>query len=365
MLRSENTAGCREARESAPPSEELDSALWGIFTSEGEEPANGQEAPARRLTTAGGAPGGGEGARARGEREAQPEVRRHSLELAGLQGELKLLASQLEEANRQRRRLSAEKEELAQRLACAEREIGRLTEERDQALGRAGEALRDGHLRAQGEERQGECALPPQETPGAEWWTEFAQQETREGTLELREPWPDQCAEDPAEPGGEGVSAGPALTFPLLGELLDEPSARTEESCWTAGQFLLRPEIPAIEYDSPDQLELYQSVNVAYLAPEGKGQENCRGYLCVLRDGKGARVMAALYGLKSGRAWVYLPERQPADDSTCAKALREAIAFAEQVGFMMEAVQAPRSQEQYRELALSCPVLRCTARPAA
>jgi len=365
MLRSENTAGCREARESAPPSEELDSALWGIFTSEGEEPANGQEAPVRRLTTAGGAPGGGEGVRARGEREAQPGVHRHSLELAGLQGELKLLTSQLEEANRQRRRLGAEKEELAQRLVCAEREIGRLSEERDQALRRAGEALREGHLPAHGGKRQGECARSPQKTPGAVCWTEFAEQEAREWTLELREPWPDQFAEEPAAPGEEGVPAAPALAFPLLGELSGEPPAGTEESDWTAGQFLLRPEIPAIEYDSPDQLELYQSVNVTYLAPAGKGQENCRGYLCALRDGKGARVMAALYGLKSGRAWVYLPERQPADDSTCAKALREAIGFAEQVGFMMEAVQARRSPEQYRELLLNCPVLRCTARPAA
>lgn len=125
-------------------------------------------------------------------------------------------------------------------------------------------------------------------------------------------------------------------------------------------RFTLDPSLPAIRYSGAEEvLELHQSINNANLAPDGKGQENCRGYICGLKRGGSLLVFAAIHGTKSGRTSVYLPEEQPKDDSSYASAVRGAIAFAEEVGLMMEPVMLD-SPERRDECIKKCPALTQT-----
>jgi hypothetical protein len=138
----------------------------------------------------------------------------------------------------------------------------------------------------------------------------------------------------------------------------DFPQGDAEpEGC--PGRFLLRADLPAVQYDSPaDVVELHQSINLACLSPDGKGSANCQGYICCVRAAGGAlQVIVALFAAQSGRTWVYLPEVQPTDQKDYLNAVTGAIDFAEGVGFMMEQV---RLEPDRSEAVRRCQVLRCT-----
>lgn len=124
-------------------------------------------------------------------------------------------------------------------------------------------------------------------------------------------------------------------------------------------RFLLSAKLDAIEYSKAEDLvELHQSINNANLSPDGKGQENCRGYICSLKKEEAVQVFAAIHGTQSGRTSVYLPEEQPRDEAGYAKAIRAAIGFAEEVGLMMEPVKIDPLAPQQREVIEKCPALR-------
>jgi hypothetical protein len=142
-------------------------------------------------------------------------------------------------------------------------------------------------------------------------------------------------------------------------------SAWADDGCSKRGgddeelSFLLQRGVDAIEYLAPEEVErLLKSVNVAYLSPEGKGPEICQGYICGIRRGSSWLVYAALFGVESHRTRVYEPEEQPSDEQSYLRALRGAIAFAEQVGLLMEPEKSGVLNEQHREMVLRCPVLR-------
>ncbi|WP_136514711.1 coiled-coil domain-containing protein [Geomonas edaphica] len=124
--------------------------------------------------------------------------------------------------------------------------------------------------------------------------------------------------------------------------------------------FILESGLSVIEVRSAeDVLELHQSINNAYLSPEGTGgQENCRGYICCLRKGETKEVFAAIYGTQSKRTRVYLPEEQPHDDDSYARTVRGAICFTEDVGLMMEPVPLDASPAKRVERLKRCPALR-------
>jgi len=135
-------------------------------------------------------------------------------------------------------------------------------------------------------------------------------------------------------------------------------SSFSEETEACHGLFLMQPGQAAIEYAGPeDVIELYRSINLAHIAPDGKGQESCQAYVCSLKRGAAVEVYAALYGTQSGKTTVYLPEMQPADERALAGTLAGAISFAEQVGLMMERVKLGTPQQR-AEFIMSCPVLR-------
>lgn len=127
----------------------------------------------------------------------------------------------------------------------------------------------------------------------------------------------------------------------------------------TKPSFVLQPSLTEIGYSSDDDVfRLYQSVNCAYVSPEGKGQEICQGYICSIMRGERKMIYIALYGLDSRRTRVYLPDTEIGDDAAYDRALAAAITFGEQVGLVMEPEKIETSQEQRLELIKRCPVLK-------
>ena len=166
------------------------------------------------------------------------------------------------------------------------------------------------------------------------------------------------CSAAQSEEGAGTCTAleGPELT-PFADLQGDFFSAADDDP--SPGRFLLHADLTAIEYLCPDEVvELHQSTNKAYLSPDGKGQESCRGYICGLRKDSSLLVFAAIFGMQSGRTRVYLPEVQPEDEHAYARTVQGAISFAEEVGLMMEPVKLGSTPLQLHECLKRCPVLR-------
>lgn len=121
--------------------------------------------------------------------------------------------------------------------------------------------------------------------------------------------------------------------------------------------FLLQRDMERIEFSSPDDVRLYRSINVAYVSPEGKGQEICEGFICCIRSGVTLCVYIALSGKESGRTRIYIPETQPADQKSYLATVAAAIAFGDQIGLVMELEKAETRQRR-SALLRACPVLR-------
>ncbi len=153
--------------------------------------------------------------------------------------------------------------------------------------------------------------------------------------------------------------AAQAPDFPPLADLHGGDFFSASDDGSEPVRFLLNSKLDAITYsDAEDLVELHQSINNANLAPDGKGQESCRGYICAVKEGGAARVFAAIHGTQSGRTRVYLPQEQPKDEPSYAKTIKGAISFAEEVGLMMEPVKLDAPALQQSEWVPKCPALR-------
>ncbi|WP_224983362.1 hypothetical protein [Geomonas agri] len=227
--------------------------------------------------------------------------------------------------------------------------------------------------------RPGEEAFPSRILPGIQDVSAEPLPTFAEGALppfselqaahEMEPAW-DRTA-DVAEPGGEAPSEpAPAAeksragffgeqetSFVPLGDLQNGFFSASDDE---PVRFLLETGLDAIDCPSADDvLELHQSINNAYLSPEGTGgQESCQGYICSLRKGEDKVVVAAIYGTTSHRTRVYLPEAQPRDEESYARTVRCAISFAEEVGLMMERVPLEATGPKRQERLKRCPALR-------
>ncbi|UFS69499.1 hypothetical protein LPW11_16555 [Geomonas sp. RF6] len=169
------------------------------------------------------------------------------------------------------------------------------------------------------------------------------------------------------EPAGAGewLSAMPAMPVLLPPEAADfsAPDGGSffpsfSEEGGAPVLFLLERGRTAIEYEAPDDVvEVHRSTNFASIAPDGKGQESCQGFICSVKEGSGVRIYVALHGKQSGKTTVYKPETESADDGSVAAIFAGAVSFAEQVGLMMEPLKF-RSPQQRTEFIGQCPVLK-------
>lgn len=179
----------------------------------------------------------------------------------------------------------------------------------------------------------------------------------------LGQPWLSGEAMESSSPAEREETAFPSFgdlgsSFVPLGEFQGDGAFGQDDA---PVRFLLETSLNGIDCPAEEVLELYHSINNAYLSPEGNGgQESCQGYICCLGKGDRKKVFAAIYGMSSRRTWVYLPETQPPDEESYARTRRSAISFAEEVGLMMEEVPLEAAGPKRQERLGQCPTLRMT-----
>jgi hypothetical protein len=286
-------------------------------------------------------------------------------EREALHAEIPALSAQRQEALLRAESLEKEGAARAAELEVLRAEIAALAAEREmlkqqvRELSFVGQTMDAAPVtaRLRTEDAQSRQLLEGFASPSAGNLAEFAKQR-----LELPEVTVPSQTKAETDRHAAAVSTGKLQELPIFSDVDDDffPSGELESY---PGRFLLQSGLTAIEYAAPDDIvELHQSINLAHLSPEGKGQENCQGYICCLRRDGAWLVFAALFGVKSGRTWVYLPEVQPGDEPAYASAVRGAISFAEDVGFIMEPVDLGAAHQQPSEAVMRCPVLRCAER---
>ncbi|AJE04119.1 coiled-coil domain-containing protein [Geobacter pickeringii] len=122
--------------------------------------------------------------------------------------------------------------------------------------------------------------------------------------------------------------------------------------------FHLDKSLDCIEYGVADEVvELHQTLNMVTISPEGHKPQSCGAYICALKRGAGFRVFVAWTLETDRKTLVYSPDTQPATADACAKAVRDAFAFVETVGFMMDAVSLPADPEKRARALAKVPAL--------
>ncbi|UPU35158.1 hypothetical protein M1B72_17125 [Geomonas paludis] len=272
---------------------------------------------------------------------------------AGVDAEVERLRRELEQ-------VIAERDTALAQLAAAGEAQPRVAEETADGGDAASTGCRPG------EETFPSRVLPGLQDPGRETLPAFAESalppfSQLQAPPQMGHPWDsssDEAEDAPPDESGAGVALGDQdAPFLPLGDLQDGFfSAGADDA---PVRFLLESGLDAIDCPAADVLELHQSINNAYLSPEGTGgQESCQGYICCLRRGDEKTVFAAIYGTTNHRTRVYLPESQPRDDESYARTVRGAVSFAEEVGLMMERVPLEATGPKRQERLKRCPALR-------
>ncbi|HEY6838639.1 MAG TPA: hypothetical protein VI389_07855, partial [Geobacteraceae bacterium] len=126
--------------------------------------------------------------------------------------------------------------------------------------------------------------------------------------------------------------------------------------------FTVDKALSAVEYGAPeDVVALQLSINVARITPDGELPQGSNAYVCSIRKENAIHVFVAMYLIESRRTIVYVPEIQPEDEGAYTKAARDALGFAEAVGFMMDTVALGDDLSKRAEILGKIPVLRQVA----
>lgn len=161
---------------------------------------------------------------------------------------------------------------------------------------------------------------------------------------------------------GEALAEGETDPFGFMGgggEFVSFGASGEERSPGTGTGFGLDKGLEMIECDGPAEvIEVHGSLNVVNITPAGHTPQPCGAYVIALKRGERYRVHVAWSLTADHSTLVYSPEKQPADAEDCSRLVRDALAFVETVGFMMDAVRLnPDLDKRGRALA-KIPVLR-------
>lgn len=196
------------------------------------------------------------------------------------------------------------------------------------------------------------------------------------------EPAPSPPAARRAEPAAAPVSTDKGATAPEWEEEVDaavdvlasaeEPLAFPEGDDAFAGfgdsepagdfgspaLFRLDKHLTCIEYEQPeDFIALQHALNMVNISPEGHLPQTCGAYICALRRGEAFLVYVAWLLTVDKKTLVYAPDRQPESETACRKVVRDAVAFVETVGFMMDAIRLSSDPDKRLRALAKVPVL--------
>lgn len=123
--------------------------------------------------------------------------------------------------------------------------------------------------------------------------------------------------------------------------------------------FSLDKSLEMIECSGPaDVVEVHSSLNVVNITPAGRTPQPCGAYVIALKRGERFRVHVAWSLTADHSTLVYSPEKQPADVAECGRVVRDALAFVETVGFMMDSVRLNQDLDKRGRALAKIPVLR-------
>jgi len=132
----------------------------------------------------------------------------------------------------------------------------------------------------------------------------------------------------------------------------------TGASSDTPVMFYVDKTLQAVEYGDPaDIVEIYRSMNMARITPDGSSPENSSAFICKVKRGGVMRVFIPLMLFESGKVLVYVPERQPENPDELAGITRDAVEFIEAVGFIMDAVSLEGNSQARANIIDKVPVL--------
>lgn len=246
-------------------------------------------------------------------------------------------------------------------VAALKGEVGRLAAEK--SLAEQSAATRIAALQAELERHAGEGGAP-------------------KSRLAPAEPAPSPPAARRAEPAAAPVSTGKSATAPEWEEEVDaavdmlasaeEPLAFPEGDDAFAGfgdsepagdfgspaLFRLDKNLTCIEYEQPeDFIALQHALNMVNISPEGHLPQTCGAYICALRRGEAFLVYVAWLLTVDKKTLVYAPDKQPESETACRKVVRDAVAFVETVGFMMDAIRLSSDPDKRLRALTKVPVL--------
>jgi hypothetical protein len=104
--------------------------------------------------------------------------------------------------------------------------------------------------------------------------------------------------------------------------------------------FQLDPQRTYLQVAPTQVAALYHSVNTTSVLVPGQPQAQARAVVCAWKDESGGYFVAiALHVPDGGRHLVYLPDGGALDGEGAREAAKEALQFAESMGFFMENLQ--------------------------
>jgi hypothetical protein len=115
---------------------------------------------------------------------------------------------------------------------------------------------------------------------------------------------------------------------------------------------VLDKSLSCIEVDAQNILTLYRSTSAVPVAAEGLGNLSWHAFICTTQEQNAYCIFMALYSADQKKTLVYVPEKQPKDKDEYVRLLPQAIKFAEEMGFMMEAIKIDYSKA-LREVIIS------------
>ena len=131
----------------------------------------------------------------------------------------------------------------------------------------------------------------------------------------------------------------------------------------SATEFRVDPSIDCIEYHNPGEIVVvFHSSNTVQAVPDGSTIQRCRGYVIALKQSGSYSVYVAWQLTESGKVVVCLPDQQPVDSDSCVQILRDAIAYFEIVGFMMDIADLGTTVKSYSKALKKIPVFCSAAR---
>ncbi|PLX95303.1 MAG: hypothetical protein C0621_04050 [Desulfuromonas sp.] len=161
------------------------------------------------------------------------------------------------------------------------------------------------------------------------------------------------------ETGGATQEGSDPLSLRLEQALTVELVEEDNDNVSPAEQFVIDPARKYITYADPiDLLRLHYSHSVVTLNPQGGEKQECRAFVCALRQQGKVRLYAALYLLRDQRSLIYLPKRPPTNMETFLARYETALKFMDVCGFVMDELRLSRDPRERSNLLKNVVILK-------